>query len=102
MNQSVTLHDVIDREDYVHVFGSGSTQTFAYVEVREGEDTTCARLTRAQAHELHAYLTEALGLSSPTPTAPLTASVPHRGGAKASRNALADRPAHKGYSFDVV
>lgn len=43
-------------------------------------------LTRAQMHELHAAIGQALGMASPSPTAPMTASHPASGGAKASRN----------------
>lgn len=102
-SQSLTIHDHIDRGDHIHVYRASSSDTLAYIEVAEGGRTATARLTRRQAHELHAYLGELLGLGIPTPKAPLTASVPHRGGTKASRNL--DRPAHGGYPghrFDVV
>jgi len=49
-------------------------------------DVTTIEFTRAQAHELHAFLGEVLGLSTPTPKAPLTASRAAEGAAKASRN----------------
>lgn len=107
---SITLHDPVDTDDYVHVYPRrpGPTPALrdvvAYVEVMEDSSQACVRFTRRQAHELHAYLGELLGLGIPTPKAPLTASAPHRGGTKASRNL--DRPAHGGYpsprSWDAV
>jgi hypothetical protein len=41
-----------------------------------------ARLSRSDLHKIHEHLTTALGLRSPTPTSPLTASMasPHRSG----------------------
>ena len=53
----------------------------------EGEsEVTHVWLTRSQAHEVHAWLTTHLGLSTPAPKAPLTASRASAGTAKASRN----------------
>ena len=43
-------------------------------------------LTRAQMHKLYDAIGEALGMSSPAPSSPMTASHPASGGAKASRN----------------
>ena len=91
-SQSLTLTDHLDTDDHVHVFRASSNDTFAYVEVVENGSTACSRITRAQAHELHAHLGEILGMTHPTPSSPLTASKAAVGGTKASRN----------HSWDVV
>ena len=92
---SITLHDPLDTDDYVHVYPRSARPStdarsvrdvIGYVEVMEAHEQACVRLTRRQAHELHAYLGKLLGLSTPTPTAPLTASRAAEGAAKASRN----------------
>lgn len=95
--QPLTAHDPIDTADWADfTVGLAREQSYVYVTVHQkghGEDS-CARLDRAAAHQLHAWLTEVLGMSHPAPSSPLTASKAHEGGTKASRN--------KGYSFDVV
>lgn len=82
-----TLFDVTDEyADRLVLTHGDEYDTFVFGIGKPGDDIEdfdrpatlpCVGLTRAEVTELHAALTEALGLTHPRPTSPLTASKAH-------------------------
>ncbi len=76
-----------DRLDVTHWLPGTSDEAWM-VAVKDHVDgaIALAEITRAQAHELHRFLGETLGLVHPAPRSPLTASHAFTGGTKEARN----------------
>lgn len=62
--------------DFVSLQHGAVEDSFVIAAGSIGTDIVAIRFSRAQMHQLHAALGEVLGLTTPTPTSPLTASVP--------------------------
>jgi hypothetical protein len=81
-SDSAQFTDYVDSSLEIHKVG----ESWEFAIVSDDPEGNPPWLNRQQLHVMHTFLGEQLGLVTPTPTAPLTASKAASGAAKANRN----------------